>query len=54
MSLTARIRGILQLLLHRRDLEEDLNSEVESYFETLIDRHIQRGLSVNEAADWCG
>lgn len=49
MSFATRIRGTLQLLLRRRDLDEDLNSEVESYFETLVDRQVQRGLSIDEA-----
>ena len=49
MSLITRARGLLQFLLRRGDLEEELNTEVEEYFETLVDRQVQRGVPVQEA-----
>lgn len=49
MSLITRARGLLQFLLRRGDLEKELNNEVEEYFETLVDRQVQRGVPVKEA-----
>lgn len=36
-------------LLHRRRVEADLDNEVQAYFDTLVDRYIAQGLSVEEA-----
>ena len=36
-------------LRHRGSVEADLDSEVEAYFETMVDRYRAQGLSVEEA-----
>ncbi len=49
MSLITRGRALLQLLLRRGDLERELNNEVEEFFDTLVDRQVQRGVPVQDA-----
>ncbi len=49
MSLTTRIRGLFQLLLHRGEKEAELDSEVQAYFEMQVDRQVQRGVPIEEA-----
>jgi predicted permease len=49
MSLILRIRGLLQLLLRRGELEQELNDEVGEYFATLVDRQVRRGVPLEEA-----
>jgi len=45
MSLTSRIREVVRLLLHRNEKEAELDSEIHAYFQTQVDRLIQRGMS---------
>jgi hypothetical protein len=49
MSWIFRIGGLLRLLFSRRDVENELDTEVQSYFEILVARQIQRGVPVEEA-----
>ncbi|MPY87756.1 MAG: FtsX-like permease family protein [Luteitalea sp.] len=49
MSWTSRTRHLFQRLLHRQRIEEELDDEVRTYFEILIERGMARGLS-REAA----
>src|SRR5256885_16193779 len=49
MSWLRRAATLYRRLRHSRQVEEDLDHEVEAYFEILIERHMARGLS-REAA----
>jgi hypothetical protein len=44
-----RIRGLLRLFLSRRDVENELDTDVQSYFEILVARQVERGMPVEEA-----
>jgi len=44
-----RLRALLRSLFRRRDAESDLDTEVQSYFETLVDREVQNGAPLEEA-----
>jgi predicted permease len=45
----ARAASLYRRLLHRRQVEEELDGEVQAYFDTLVERHVARGLSLEEA-----
>jgi putative ABC transport system permease protein len=49
VSRAARVASLYQRLLHRLQVEEELDHEVQAYFEILVDRHMARGLSLEEA-----
>lgn len=44
-----RTRALLRLLFTRRDVENELDSEVQGYFEILVDRQVQNGVPAEEA-----
>jgi hypothetical protein len=44
-----RTRALLRLLFSRRDAENELDNEVQSYFEILVARQVQNGVPVEEA-----
>ena len=45
----SRLRALLDLLFHRNAVEEELDAEVEAFYETIVDRHIARGVPEPEA-----
>jgi len=49
MSLLSRLRGTLNLLLHRKNVETELHDEVEAFYETITERYIGQGISEAEA-----
>jgi putative ABC transport system permease protein len=49
MPWASRILHLLRRLRHSRSIEQDLDDEVQSYFETLVERGMERGLSREEA-----
>ena len=44
-----RIRSLLTRLKNPERIEEDLDAEVREYFETVVERNVARGLSLEEA-----
>jgi len=44
-----RIQSLLRRLIHRERVEEELDAEIRGYFEVMVDRHIARGLTPEEA-----
>jgi putative ABC transport system permease protein len=49
VSWVRRIAGFFRRLLHRRQVEEELDAEVQAHFEILIERHAAKGLPYEEA-----
>ena len=49
MSWIRRLTTLLQLLFQRQKAEEQLDAEVRTYFEMLIDRYMEQGMSREEA-----
>jgi predicted permease len=49
MSWMKRAANLYQLLFHRQKVEAELDAEVEAYFEILVDRHLEEGMSREEA-----
>jgi macrolide transport system ATP-binding/permease protein len=49
MSWTKRASALYRLLFHRRQLEADLNDEVNSYFALMVDRYVEQGMPREEA-----
>jgi putative ABC transport system permease protein len=49
VSWTARVASLYQRLRHRLQVEEELDREVQAYFEIQAERHVARGLSHEEA-----
>jgi putative ABC transport system permease protein len=49
MSIRSRVSSLLRSLLHRRELENDLDAELRSCFELLVDRYQEQGLAPEEA-----
>src|SRR5258705_11171883 len=49
MSWLHRAATLYRRLRHGRHVEEDLDHEVEAYFEIMTERHIARGLSPEKA-----
>jgi len=49
MEWGSRAIHLLRRLRHRREVEEDLDDEVQTYFQILIERGVARGLSLEEA-----
>ena len=49
MSWMRRTAGLYELLFRRRKLETELDAEVDAYFETLVGRYIDEGLTREEA-----
>jgi len=49
MSWIRRLTTLLQLLFQRQKAEEQLDAEVRAYFEMLIDRYMEQGMSREEA-----
>ena len=45
----SRARTFLQVLFRRRQVEEDLTRELEAFQSMLVDRHLERGLPMEEA-----
>src|SRR5580704_7406858 len=45
----AYLRSLVRNLFKRRRVEKDLDDEVESYFETLVERHVAQGSSIEDA-----
>jgi predicted permease len=46
---TRRAASLLETLFRRREVEEDLDAELRSCFDLLVDRHLARGLTIEEA-----
>lgn len=44
-----RLSNLFQFLFHRRKLEEDLDAELRSSFELIVDRNLARGMAPHEA-----
>jgi len=49
MSWTSRVTSLYRRWVHPQRIEDDLNSEVQAYYETLVERHMAAGLSAEEA-----
>ena len=49
MSWMSRAESLVHLLFHRQKEEDDLDAELRAYFGMLVDRHLARGLSMEEA-----
>jgi predicted permease len=49
MSWIARVASLFSRWLHCQRAEEDLDAEVQAYFEIMVERHMARGLSRDEA-----
>ena len=49
MSWLRHVRLLFRFLARRRTQEEELDAEVRDYFETLVERKVERGLPVEEA-----
>ncbi len=49
MSLLSRVRIILNLFLHRRTVEADLDEEVQGFYEAMVERYMMQGLTEMEA-----
>jgi VIT1/CCC1 family predicted Fe2+/Mn2+ transporter len=48
-SVAHRLESVFRNLLKRRQVDRELDREVEAYFEIVIDRYIAQGLSPEEA-----
>ena len=44
-----RVRYSLQYLFRRRDLEDQLDEELRSSFEMMVDRNVERGMPQDDA-----
>jgi hypothetical protein len=44
-----RIRGIFNLLFHRDAVEAELDAEVQAFYQTIVDRNMERGIPAEEA-----
>lgn len=49
MAWTSRVKAFVQRVLNRRKVENDLDEEVTAYLDILIERHMARGLSPEQA-----
>ncbi len=49
MGWASRVRHLIQRLLHREQVEQELDDEVHAYFEILIERGMARGLTREQA-----
>ena len=49
MSWIRRAEAIYRLLFQRQELEQDLEAEVEAYFEIMVDRYMEQGMTKEEA-----
>jgi hypothetical protein len=49
VSWIRRTEAIYRLLFQRQELEQDLEAEVEAYFEILVDRYMEQGMTKEEA-----
>jgi len=49
ISWIKRAANLYRLLFRRQGVEDDLDAEVTSYFDTLVDRNIEQGMSREEA-----
>jgi predicted permease len=49
MVFLRRVRKILDLLFHGDAVETELDAEVQAFYQTMVDRYIERGLSEQEA-----
>lgn len=49
MIFLRRMRQLLNLVLHRDAVEAELDAEVQSYYQTIVDRHLERGVPEREA-----
>jgi predicted permease len=49
MQWASRVAHFVGRLLHRGRAEDDLQQEVQAYFDTMVERHIARGLTQEEA-----
>jgi predicted permease len=49
MSLLSRVRTVLNLFLHRRTVEAELDEEVRGFYEAMVERYIRQGLPEMEA-----
>src|SRR5690349_6676944 len=49
MVFLKRVRKILELLFRSDAVETELDAEVQAFYETMVDRYIERGLSEQEA-----
>ena len=45
----ARVRALLSALFRRERLDQDLDAELQGYYETLVDRYVEQGLPIDEA-----
>src|ERR1017187_8943673 len=49
MSLLLRIGAFVKLLFHRDRVEAELDAEVQAFYQTIVDRYVERGVSEPEA-----
>jgi predicted permease len=49
MFAVARFRALLKLLFRRDTVEMELDAEVRAFYETMVDRYVERGHTVQEA-----
>src|SRR6266404_2812128 len=49
MSTISRTKTFFRLLFHRQKVEDELEAELRSYLDMLTDRHLDRGLPLEEA-----
>jgi predicted permease len=49
MSMMRRIGALLKLLFRRDAVEAELDAEIQAFYQTIVDRYVERGLSEEEA-----
>jgi putative ABC transport system permease protein len=49
MAWTTRLKTFYRHIFQRAQVEQDLDAEVQAYFETLVDRYMEKGMSREEA-----
>src|ERR1700674_4822642 len=49
MQLLRRARALLRLLFRRDAVEAELDEEVQEFYQTMVDRYLERGMPVQEA-----
>jgi predicted permease len=49
MVFLRRVRGIFNLLFHRDAVEAELDAEVQAFYQTIVDRNMERGIPAEEA-----
>lgn len=49
MSALRRINALFRLLFHRDAVEAELDAEIQAFYQTIVDRYVERGLSETDA-----